>query len=599
MLGAKGLWSHDVALKAFGPLTPEPVPGFNLRFSAGVEGEPLRTFAQIEKCGDVLDLIGLDVEQRREFTRLASMARPQNRRVLGCLLANIRAMNAATENEATSRRELIVEDNVRVLMAGAAAAARAALDAATDQNVDLVYLGYLAHDDTLQSVVTQSVHARAGGSMLIDPKVDDEKEGEMPPVSLETVLELLREFCLAHPSLDFVSASEFKLFLLKTAPQFSHSGKGWKSYLETLRPFVETRISGSHGNELQIRLQDASTACSPIHTVAYAKNHELWGTFAYSITRRLFIELCGDIRQHFPRSVFRPGRRDCRVVPIDKLMQRSARRAALSLRIATTPIFFRMPPTLSSKIHPKWDNAYFRSTSLQLRSLGLAWSDIWLLPSEREAVLRLGRSPPPEITAASSLAHAIASCELGDYSKLETAVEALGGARVNGLSLLHLAAREGRQTAVRYLIETHGSDVDDADSLGLTALHHAAFRGHLAIVQLLVEEGASIGSCTTTGCTPFLAACSKGHTDVIEHMLGASADPHAVDAEGNSACHLAARNGQISVLELLDTHLQGASASQFAMLNHNGQSALELAEIKQHASAIAFLRDVQAPSSST
>ena len=591
MLCAEGLWNHAVAAKAFGPLTPQPIPGFDLRFSAGVEGEPLRTRAQIEKsCGDVLDLIGFDEEQRATFTRLASLARPENRKVLGCLLANIRAMNAATENEATSRRSLIVEDNVRFLTAGAAAGVRAALDAATDTGVDLVFLGYLAHDDTLQNIVAKSVRGRADGAVLIDPAVD-ETGGEASPVSPETVLALLREFCTSHPGSDFVSASEFKLFLLKHAPLFSHSGKGWRSYLESLRPFVQTRLSGSHANELQVR--NVPAAAGPIHTTVVKKNHELWGTFAYSITRRLFTELCTEIRQQFPQSIFRPCKRDCRVVPIDKLIQRCSHRATLSVRVAATPTCFRMPPTLASKIHPKWDKAYFRSTSLQLRSLALAWSDIWLLPSEQEAAQRLSSQPNPLVeSTAVTVAHALALCEVGDYSKLETELEGLGAA--NGLSLFHLAARDGRLNAARYLIETHGSDVDDPDSFGLTALHHAAYRGHLAMVRLLVDEGANTGSRTAAGCTPFLAACSKGHADVCEFMLSASADPRAVDFAGNSACHLAARNGHSSVLQLLDAQLQDASTSQFELLNNDGLSALELARIRQRASALSFLGDMQA-----
>jgi ankyrin repeat protein len=77
-------------------------------------------------------------------------------------------------------------------------------------------------------------------------------------------------------------------------------------------------------------------------------------------------------------------------------------------------------------------------------------------------------------------------------------------------------------------------------------------------------------------------------------MLSASADPRAVDFAGNSACHLAARNGHSSVLQLLDAQLQDASASQFELLNNDGLSALELARIRQRASALSFLGDMQA-----
>ena len=87
------VWDASISRKAFGEATPNPVPGFVLEFVEAVPGEACRTRKRTEQHGgDVLDDLQLDETQREEFGRCAGLARPANRRVLGCLLANLRAM---------------------------------------------------------------------------------------------------------------------------------------------------------------------------------------------------------------------------------------------------------------------------------------------------------------------------------------------------------------------------------------------------------------------------------------------------------------------------------------------------------------------------
>ena len=121
------------------------MPGFVLEFVEAVPGEACRTRKRTEQhAGDVLDDLQLDETQREEFGRCAGLARPANRRVLGCLLANLRAMRVVCER----RNALIVEDNVRPLLEDASQSVLKVLDDACD----LLYLGHLAHADTLQRI---------------------------------------------------------------------------------------------------------------------------------------------------------------------------------------------------------------------------------------------------------------------------------------------------------------------------------------------------------------------------------------------------------------------------------------------------------------
>ena len=59
----------------------------------------------------------------------------------------------------------------------------------------------------------------------------------------------------------------------------------------------------------------------------------------------------------------------------------------------------------------------------------------------------------------------------------------------NGMTALHLAAREGKTAAARLLI-ARNADVCKMDSEGKTALHHAYERIHAAIRHILLDAGA-------------------------------------------------------------------------------------------------------------
>ncbi len=65
------------------------------------------------------------------------------------------------------------------------------------------------------------------------------------------------------------------------------------------------------------------------------------------------------------------------------------------------------------------------------------------------------------------------------------------------------AAKQGNVEAVRALVLSHGEIINQRDEVGATALHHAAFGGHRAVVRLLVEQGAEINATDTRlGATP-------------------------------------------------------------------------------------------------
>ncbi len=75
---------------------------------------------------------------------------------------------------------------------------------------------------------------------------------------------------------------------------------------------------------------------------------------------------------------------------------------------------------------------------------------------------------------------------------------------------IHRHAPGGWLPSVRYLVEELGADVNSRDHNGYTALHHAAARGDVPLIQYLVEQGADVTLLSRRGQTTADMANSPG-----------------------------------------------------------------------------------------
>jgi len=128
---------------------------------------------------------------------------------------------------------------------------------------------------------------------------------------------------------------------------------------------------------------------------------------------------------------------------------------------------------------------------------------------------------------------------------------------------LSAACRTGDVAAVEALLEallTLGdlkSDLNGCDGEGKCALFHAASKGHVAVVRLLLGPSLALHvavdlASPRTGATALVGAAGSGHAAVVELLLDdGRADPAAVGFRGRGALHGAARFGHADAARLL------------------------------------------------
>lgn len=89
------------------------------------------------------------------------------------------------------------------------------------------------------------------------------------------------------------------------------------------------------------------------------------------------------------------------------------------------------------------------------------------------------------------------------------------------------------------------------DDNGMTRLHWAVSRGHMAMVKLLLAEGAQVDATDSNGMTPLILAASNGQADILKLLIARHADVTVKDSAGHSAVFYADQNGFQDIAETL------------------------------------------------
>jgi ankyrin repeat protein len=112
------------------------------------------------------------------------------------------------------------------------------------------------------------------------------------------------------------------------------------------------------------------------------------------------------------------------------------------------------------------------------------------------------------------------------------------------------AIQAGNRTAALELIGK-GADVNAAEADGTTALHWAAHRDDVELVDRLLRAGARVNRTNDYGASPMSEAATVGNVVVMQKLLDAGADVESPNADGQTALMIVARTNNVAAARLL------------------------------------------------
>ena len=145
------------------------------------------------------------------------------------------------------------------------------------------------------------------------------------------------------------------------------------------------------------------------------------------------------------------------------------------------------------------------------------------------------------------------------------------------------AVRKGDKDALRTLIQK-GTNVNEAEADGATALHWAAYRDDLQSADVLLKAGAKPNAANDLGTTPLWMAAQNGSETMVKRLLDAGANPNLALLSGETPLMVASRTGSAPVAELL--------LAKGANINATGtrkQTALMWAVAQKHPEVVKVL----------
>lgn len=153
------------------------------------------------------------------------------------------------------------------------------------------------------------------------------------------------------------------------------------------------------------------------------------------------------------------------------------------------------------------------------------------------------------------------------------------------LTVLHEMCHDGNYELAKSLI-LQGLPVNEENYFGLTPLHLASHEGHINVVKLLLDHGATavVNKGNINGSRPLHFASHEGHKDIVEILLQHGADIHQGNNNQSKPIHLATHENHIDIVKFLIEN--GANVND---INKNGSTPMHLASYNNLTEMAEFL----------
>jgi len=120
-----------------------------------------------------------------------------------------------------------------------------------------------------------------------------------------------------------------------------------------------------------------------------------------------------------------------------------------------------------------------------------------------------------------------------------------------GITPLIAAASKGRVDTVFALLRFEDVDVNMHSSNHITALHAASLEGHLEVMDILLDHGATLECPNKDGCTPVFMAAQNNHTKALRWLIKHGADVETQRFDGTTALQIAISEKHTYVARML------------------------------------------------
>ncbi|KAL8330753.1 hypothetical protein RB593_001635 [Gaeumannomyces tritici] len=152
------------------------------------------------------------------------------------------------------------------------------------------------------------------------------------------------------------------------------------------------------------------------------------------------------------------------------------------------------------------------------------------------------------------------------------------------LTPIHHAAIRGKVRILKLLLKKGKPNLEKKDRKSRTALHHAVKNGHLEAIEVLLANGALVEAKNESSFTPLTFAARDGKLEIVKLLLGNGASVTPLCSRGCTPLHYAAEGGFVEIAKILLNN--GATAGR---QDKNRWTALDYAVHLRHWDVVELL----------